>query len=55
MSGSAIVADHGLHDIDDGWRLTTPDHPIPFSPPLEDAFLPGAGAIAASVCERLGV
>jgi acetoin:2,6-dichlorophenolindophenol oxidoreductase subunit beta len=51
----AVVAEHGLHDIDDVWRLATPDHPIPFSPPLEDAFLPGAGAIVASVCERLGV
>ena len=51
----AIVAEHGLHDIDDVWRLATADHPIPFSPPLEDAFLPGAGAIVASVCERLGV
>jgi len=51
----AVVAEHGLHDIDDVWRLTTPDHPIPFSPPLEDAFLPGTGAIVASVSERLGV
>jgi len=51
----AVVAEHGLHDIDDVWRLTTPDHPIPFSPPLEDAFLPGADAIVASVCERLGI
>jgi pyruvate/2-oxoglutarate/acetoin dehydrogenase E1 component len=51
----AVVAEHGLHDIDDVWRLTTPDHPIPFSPPLEDAFLPGTDAIVASVCDRLGV
>ena len=51
----AVVAEHGLHDIDDVWRLATPDHPIPFSPPLEDAFLPGVDAIVASVCERLGV
>lgn len=51
----AVVAEHGLHDIDDVWRLATPDHPIPFSPPLEDAFLPGTEAIVASVCERLGV
>jgi acetoin:2,6-dichlorophenolindophenol oxidoreductase subunit beta len=49
----AIVAEHGLHDIDDVWRLTTADHPIPYSPPLEDAFLPGAEAIARSVTERL--
>ena len=46
-------AEHGLHDLDDVWRLTTPDHPIPYSPPLEDAFLPGAEAIAASVRSRL--
>lgn len=51
----AVVAEHGLHDIDDVWRLATADHPIPFSPPLEDAFLPGADAIVTSVCERLGV
>jgi pyruvate/2-oxoglutarate/acetoin dehydrogenase E1 component len=51
----AVVAEHGLHDIDDVWRLTTADHPIPFSPPLEDAFLPGTDAIVASVCGRLGV
>jgi acetoin:2,6-dichlorophenolindophenol oxidoreductase subunit beta len=50
----AVVAEHGLHDIDDVWRLTTPDHPIPFSPPLEDAFLPGPDAIVTSVRERLG-
>ena len=28
---------------------TTPDHPIPYSPPLEDAFIPGAEAIAQAV------
>ena len=41
--------------IDDVWRLTTLDHPIPYSPTLEDAFLPGADAIVASVTSRLGV
>jgi pyruvate/2-oxoglutarate/acetoin dehydrogenase E1 component len=51
----AVVAEHGLHDIDDVWRITTPDHPIPFSPPLEDAFLPSAASIAASVSERFGL
>jgi pyruvate/2-oxoglutarate/acetoin dehydrogenase E1 component len=50
----ARLAEHGLHDIDDIWRLATADHPIPYSPPLEDAFLPGADAIAASVAEHLG-
>ena len=50
----ALAAEHGLHDIDDVWRLTTPDHPIPYSPPLEDAFLPSPQAITASVANRLG-
>jgi pyruvate/2-oxoglutarate/acetoin dehydrogenase E1 component len=50
----ALMAEHGLHEIDDVWRLATPDHPIPYSPPLEDAFLPGPQTIAASVAERLG-
>ena len=49
----AIVAEHGLGDIDDAWRITTPDTPIPYSPPLEDAFLPGAQRIADSVRGRL--
>ncbi len=50
----AVAAEHGLHDVDDVWRLSTPEHPIPYSPPLEDAFLPGPDAIAASVRARLG-
>src|SRR5580704_11074464 len=49
----AVVAEHGLGDIDDAWRITTPDTPIPYSPPLEDAFLPGAQRIADSVRGRL--
>jgi len=51
----AVAAEGALHDVDDLWRIACPDHPIPYSPPLEDAFLPGAEAIAASVRERLGV
>jgi pyruvate/2-oxoglutarate/acetoin dehydrogenase E1 component len=50
----ALLAEHALHEIDDIWRLATPDHPIPYSPPLEDAFLPGSMRIAGSVAERLG-
>ncbi|HVW18466.1 MAG TPA: alpha-ketoacid dehydrogenase subunit beta [Solirubrobacteraceae bacterium] len=50
----AVAAEHGLHDVDDVWRLATPEHPIPYSPPLEDAFLPGVEAIVASVRSRLG-
>jgi acetoin:2,6-dichlorophenolindophenol oxidoreductase subunit beta len=50
----AAVLEDGLGDIDDAWRLTTPDHPIPYSPPLEDDFIPGAQAIVRSILERLG-
>ena len=49
----ALVVEHGLEEIDDAWRIATPDSPIPYSPPLEDAFLPGSGRIAAEVAARL--
>ena len=49
------VAEEGLHDLDDAWILATDETPIPYSPTLEDAFLPDADAIAASVRSRLGV
>jgi pyruvate/2-oxoglutarate/acetoin dehydrogenase E1 component len=51
----AIVTEEALGDVDDAWRLTTPDHPTPYSPSLEDAFLPLADAITAEVRARLGV
>jgi pyruvate/2-oxoglutarate/acetoin dehydrogenase E1 component len=50
----ARVAEQALEELDDVWRLATEDHPIPYSPPLEDAFLPGAEAIAAAVRTRVG-
>jgi hypothetical protein len=46
------VVEDGLADIDDAWRLATPNHPIPYSPPLEDDFIPGAEAIARSILGR---
>ncbi len=49
------VAEEGLHDLDDAWVLATDETPIPYSPTLEDAFLPDPDAIAASVRSRLGV
>jgi pyruvate/2-oxoglutarate/acetoin dehydrogenase E1 component len=51
----AALVEGALEDIDDAWRLTTADAPIPYSPALEDPFLPGEEAIVASVRERLGV
>jgi pyruvate/2-oxoglutarate/acetoin dehydrogenase E1 component len=49
------VAEEGLHDLDDAWVLATAETPIPYSPTLEDAFLPQADAITDSVSARLGV
>jgi acetoin:2,6-dichlorophenolindophenol oxidoreductase subunit beta len=49
------VAEDGLHDLDDAWLLVTDETPIPYSPTLEDAFIPGASAIAASIRKRAGI
>jgi pyruvate/2-oxoglutarate/acetoin dehydrogenase E1 component len=49
------VAEHGLHDLDDAWLLTTDELPIPYSPTLEDAFIPDAETIVAAVRERAGI
>jgi len=50
----AKVTERALGQLDAAWRLTTADLPIPYSPALEDAFLPGADAIVRSVREQLG-
>jgi pyruvate/2-oxoglutarate/acetoin dehydrogenase E1 component len=50
-----IVAAEGLHDLDDAWIVATQDTPAPYSPTLEDAWLPGSPEIAGAVRERLGV
>ena len=47
------LAQDALEHLDDAWRLTTADVPIPYSPTLEDAFLPAADDIVASVREHL--
>ena len=47
------VAAEGLHDLDDAWILATDETPIPYSPTLEDAFMPSTDAIVATVRERL--
>ena len=48
------VAEAALHDLDDAWIVATDETPIPYSPTLEDAFMPNAEAIAADVQARLG-
>jgi acetoin:2,6-dichlorophenolindophenol oxidoreductase subunit beta len=50
-----IVAAEGLDELDDAWIVATKDTPAPYSPTLEDAWLPGATEIATAVRERLGV
>lgn len=49
----ARVTEEALGELDDAWRIATADEPVPYSPPLEDAFLPGPDRIAAAVLERL--
>ncbi len=50
-----LVAERGLHDLDDAWIIATEETPIPYSPTLEDAYVPDTDAILASVRERAGV
>ena len=50
-----ILAAEGLHDLDEAWIVATEDTPAPYSPTLEDAWLPAAAEIAAAVRGRLGV
>jgi pyruvate/2-oxoglutarate/acetoin dehydrogenase E1 component len=49
----ATVVEHALGHLDDAWRIATPNTPIPYSPPLEDAFLPGPERIAAEIRRHL--
>jgi pyruvate dehydrogenase E1 component beta subunit len=48
------VAEAGLHDLDDAWILATEETPVPYSPPLEDAFLPDTAKLVEGVRTRLG-
>ena len=50
-----IVTAEALDELDDAWIISSGDIPAPYSPTLEDAWLPGATEIAAGVRERLGV
>jgi pyruvate/2-oxoglutarate/acetoin dehydrogenase E1 component len=49
----ACVTERALGHLDDAWRIATPNTPIPYSPPLEDAFLPGPDRIATEILRRL--
>jgi pyruvate/2-oxoglutarate/acetoin dehydrogenase E1 component len=51
----AVVTEGALGYLDDAWRLTMPDLPLPYSPPLEKAFLPGPDAITDAILSRAGI
>jgi acetoin:2,6-dichlorophenolindophenol oxidoreductase subunit beta len=46
------VTEAALHDLDDAWIVATDETPIPYSPALEDAFIPSAKTIVDSVVSR---
>jgi 2-oxoisovalerate dehydrogenase E1 component beta subunit len=51
---AALIAEHAFEDLDGPVRrLATPDVPIPFSPPLEQAVLPSRTTIGDAVDELL--
>ncbi|HZV74968.1 MAG TPA: transketolase C-terminal domain-containing protein [Conexibacter sp.] len=48
----ARITEEALGELDDAWRIATADGPVPYSPPLEDAFLPDARRIADEILAR---
>nr|MCU0491041.1 alpha-ketoacid dehydrogenase subunit beta [Chloroflexaceae bacterium] len=51
---AALIAQHAFEDLDGPIsRLAAPDTPVPYSPPLEDAFRPNAAKILAAARELL--
>jgi 2-oxoisovalerate dehydrogenase E1 component beta subunit len=51
---AALIAEQAFEDLDGPVRrLATPDVPIPFSPPLEQAVLPSADTISEAIDELL--
>src|SRR5689334_5436940 len=52
---AAVIADKGFEDLDGPVRrIATPDVPIPFSPPLEQALLPSVDRVKEAARELLG-
>jgi pyruvate/2-oxoglutarate/acetoin dehydrogenase E1 component len=51
---AALIAEHGFEDLDGPVvRVATPDVPIPFSPPLEQAVLPNVESVMEACRELL--
>ena len=52
---AALIAEEAFEDLDGPVvRVTAPDSPIPFSPPLERAVLPQVDDVKEAVTELLG-
>ncbi|MFD6442601.1 transketolase C-terminal domain-containing protein, partial [Peribacillus sp. NPDC060186] len=52
---AALVADKGFDTLDAPIkRITAPHTPVPFSPPLEDIYLPTPEKVIKVVSELLG-
>jgi pyruvate dehydrogenase E1 component beta subunit len=52
---AALVADKGFDTLDAPIkRITAPHTPVPFSPPLEDIYLPTSEKVIQVVSELLG-
>lgn len=52
---SALVADKGFDFLDAPIKMVTAPHtPVPFSPVLEDAYLPSADKIVKTIAEMVG-
>jgi pyruvate dehydrogenase E1 component beta subunit len=51
----AIVANRAFGDLRSAPQIVTPPHaPVPFSPVLEDSFIPSAADISAAIYRVLG-
>jgi len=51
---AAIIAEEAFEYLDGPiLRVTPPDTPVPYSQPLEDAFLPNAGTVTAAARKLL--
>jgi 2-oxoisovalerate dehydrogenase E1 component beta subunit len=49
---AATIAEEAFEELDAPLRrITAPDCPVPFSPPLEKAFIPQVEGVAAGIRE----
>ena len=51
----AVVVENALGFLDDAWRLTMPNLPVPYTPTLEKAALPGPDKIVDEINNRAAI